>query len=387
MLAIFIGLLGLLFFVKPAIAGEPPTQISPTNGSSVTSSPTLNWQTPNYPLYSGGSPYRVQVDDETNFASVIKDRYKTTTSYTPEDLNKGTWYWRVRAKDESGAWSNWSMTWSFTLTTSTTSPTQDTTSVAGTTPSPVSTPATSSSSNPSSSFTITNIPSQINSDQSFSIPVNLTLPNNKNTDYYLSGAFKKADGTRYFGLTKINSDWIKYESANYLNQYKITTDDNGSWASTLEVKPDVSDTDYKGSGDYIFKVGRYTASGSGPTWSNESIIKIISTEAEDVEDDQGSALTNTSIPSTNPSNQPTSVKTKTTTSSQSKSYDTLVYHSASVAGATASATTSASFIPSVVKNQKQTNLFIWIGLILVFAGTSSVGYIYLRKNGKIRNFQ
>lgn len=36
-----------------------------------------------------------------------------------------------------------------------------------------------------------------------------------------------------------------------------------------------------------------------------------------------------------------------------------------------------------IKDQKQTNPFIWIGLVLIFMGISSVGYIYLKSNGKI----
>lgn len=53
------------------------------------------------------------------------------------------------------------------------------------------------------------------------------------------------------------------------------------------------------------------------------------------------------------------------------------YHVASVAAAVATVTPS----PQVeVKNQKQTNAFLWSGIILIFAGVSLLGYIYLRKN-------
>lgn len=366
---LIILILFLLFGVRPASAVETPILLNPANGITNTSS-RLEWQTPSYSLYSS-NPYRVQVDDDPSFSSLNKDYYTNNTYYTPT-LSFGTWNWRVKAKDVSGIWSEWSNIWSFILSDSTSTPTPTQTPIS--TPSPAS---TSSSPQLTSSFTISNIPSQINSDQSFSVSINLTLPNNKNAEYFLSGAFKKADGTRYFGLTKINADWIKYESGNYLNQYKITTDNNGNWTGTLEVKPDTSDTDYKGSGDYIFKVGRYTSSGSGPTWSNESTIKIISTES-----DEGATSTNTPFSTTNSPTSPPSVKTKPTTSSSSqpKSFDKLVYHDATVAGATASASTFASSSPNVeVKSQKQVSPIVWVGLVFIFAGTGSLGYIYWKR--------
>lgn len=374
MFAIFLGLLGLLIFVKPVIAGEPPIQTNPGNNSTVSSS-TLNWQTPAYPVCLNNDTYRVQVDDDPSFpsSSIYRNVYTKNTYYTPQ-LTLGTWYWRVMARDETcNNWSNWSTVWSFTLTTSTPAPTPTQTVTASPTPS-----ASSSTPPSSSSFTISNIPSQINSDQSFSIIVNLSMPDNPLTNFYLKGAFKKPDGSNYFGLTKVSGNWIKNGSS-YSNQYQITTDSSGNWSGNLEIEPDNDDSGFTGSDDYIFKVGRYTSSGSGPTWSNESTIKIISTESG-----EGGNLTNDSSPTISPSSSPSFVKTKTTASSQSKSYDGLVYHSASVAGAKASASASASSSPTVeLKDQKRINPFLWVGLIFILIGVGSIGYIYLKKNGKI----
>ena len=135
------------------------------------------------------------------------------------------------------------------------------------TPEPTSTPSSSSS-----TFTISSIPSNINADQSFSVTINLSLPNNVSTDYFLKGAFKIKDGSRYLGLTKVSGDWKEYAD-DYTDQYKITTDSSGNWTGDLEVKPDTNDKDYKGGGDYIFKVGRYPSGGS-VTWSNEQTVHI-----------------------------------------------------------------------------------------------------------------
>lgn len=243
-------------------------------------------------------------------------------------------------------------------------------------PTQTSTPTSLPTSTPTSSFTISNIPSQVNSDQSFTTSVSLSIPNNPNANFYLKGAFKKADSSNYFGLTKVSGNWIKNGSS-FSNQHPVTTDSSGYWSGDLEVKPDSEDSGFTGEGDYIFKVGRYTSSGSGPTWSNESTIKIISLGGN-----QEESPANSKTPSQGSS--VTNAKTTKTGSNPSKSNETLIYNIASVAAATASATESSTTSTETgVKNQKQTNLFIWAGLIFIFTGGGSLGYIYLKKNGKI----
>lgn len=244
------------------------------------------------------------------------------------------------------------------------------------TPSPTPTP-TSSTTQSTSSFTISNIPSQIDSDQSFNVSINLTLPDNPSTNFYLKGAFKKADGSNYFGQTKVSGNWVK-NSSTYSNQYLITTNSSGNWSGNLEIQPDTDDSGYTGSNDYTFKVGKYTSAGSGPAWSNESTIKIISTESSDPA--STTSTSNNPSATTNPSASSQSVKSQAITSSQPKTYDRLVYRIASVAAATASATPSAKV---EVSNQKQTNPIVWVGLIFVFAGAGLIGYIYLKRNAKI----
>lgn len=134
-------------------------------------------------------------------------------------------------------------------------------------------PSPSSSTSLTSSFTISNVPTQINSDESFIANINLSLPTNPNTKFYLKGAFKKPDTSNYFGLTKVSSSWMG-NSNSYTDQLSITTDSAGNWSGNLEVKPDPFDSGYNGSGTYFFKVGRYSESGSGPTWSNEVSLNI-----------------------------------------------------------------------------------------------------------------
>lgn len=250
-----------------------------------------------------------------------------------------------------------------------------------TTPTPIPTPTPTSTTSPTpfsstSSFTISNSPSQINSDQSFTISVNLSLPNNPNTIFYLKGTFKKSDGSNYFGLTKVSNSWVKNGSS-YSSQYPITTDTSGNWSGNLEIQPDSEDSGFSGSGDYIFKIARYTSSGSGPTWSNESNINIIQSNMstnQGITDQQ--TTTNNAPPSNSESSTPSPTYLPKTTLTKSTSVPKFNYQIGSVAAATASATPSAKV---EVKNQKQINTAVWIGLVLVFAGVSSLGYIYLRK--------
>ncbi len=299
-----------------------------------------------------------------------------TLKINPEDPDyKGPGIYNIKAWRYTGNSSNSSgssdNTVAINLQTSTPTPTPS--------PSPIPTSALTPSptAQPTSSFIINKIPSQIDSDQSFNVSADLILPNNKNTDYYLSGAFKKIDGTRYFGLTKINSNWIQYSSTNYLNQYKITTNDNGVWAGSIEIKPDIEDSDYKGSGDYIFKVARYS-SNSSPTWSNETTVKINDVKTLTPTDSPTSQAISNPTPSATP--RSTTFKSLSPRSTQSlKSF----YQVASVAAATTSAKNIEGKSKTKVKNQKQTNPLVWVGLIFIFAGFCLVGYIYLTKNAKI----
>lgn len=344
---IILTILLLLFGVQPVLANDPPILQSPSNASTTTS-PKLEWQVPSYQLYPT-NPYRIQVDDDSSFAIPKKDYYTSNTNYTPS-LDPGTWYWKVKAKDSTGAPSEWSSVWSFTLTPSSTP-------VQTNTPTPTASDATPQ---PSPSFTISNIPSQINSDQSFTVSVNISTTGN----FYCKGAFKKSDSSNYFGLTKVSGNWIKNNS-NFANQSQCSSNFN------LEIKPDVDDSGYTGSGDYIFKVAKYDTDGGNLTWSSDVTIKINNKETSTP------AGNPTPKPSSkpSPSSIPSSVKPQSSTPKPTPSINSQ-YQIASVEGIETSATPEAKV---EVKNQKQTTPLIWIGLILIFAGSGSIGYIYLRR--------
>jgi len=265
-------------FIAPlhVLATDTPTQSSPANNTSVTNN-TLSWQS-----LSSATSYRVQVDDQADLASPSKDYNTTNTSYSPT-LENNTWYWRVKAKDDTGTWGDWSDIWYFTLTTATPSPTPSATPTPSSTPTP--SPSQSSTPSPTPSptnppvgdattekFLISNIPSTIHHDQTFTATVQLQnlLPNSK---YYLKGAFVKDGSTNYFGLTQVKGNWV-INGANYSTQYDLNTDSSGNWSGNLRVQPDATDTGFTGIGTYSFKVARYNSSGSGLTWSAITNVTI-----------------------------------------------------------------------------------------------------------------
>lgn len=371
----------LLAGVRPVFAQDPPTLLTPQNNSSIFSIPAFSWQG-----ISGTVEYNILIDDEPSVTSPYAKTpyYPVNPNYSPKTLNPGTYYWKVKAKDGNGNWSDWSNIWTFILTDSLTtpSPSPTPTQTPNITPSPTYTNnPTNSASTPTSKFTISSVPAQINSDQSFTTTVSLSLPNNPNTNFYLKGAFKKSDGSNYFGLTKVSGNWIK-NGGNYADQYSLTTDSSGNWSGSLEVQPDDADSGFTGTADYNFKVGRYTDSGSGPTWSNESSLNI--TAIPDNIDSSSNQETTTPIPQSSSSSIP--LKSSTTTTAQitatSKTTPPKVnYKIASIAGISSSTSQAATqSLQTEVKEQKQINPFLLIGLGLVFAGISSLGYIYLKAN-------
>lgn len=239
------------------------------------------------------------------------------------------------------------------------------------TPSPTLTPTpspSSTSSTTTSSFTTSNVPSTIDSDQIFSPTINLSLPSNPNTKFYLKGAFKKSNSDNYFGLTKVNSNWIK-NSSSFSDQYQITTDSAGNWSGNLDIQIDAFDSGYEGSGDYIFKVARYSSSGSGPTWSNENQIKINVKEVTDT--GEGIGVINLSKVSPSPSSQVLAVSTQPEKSE--KPYSLENYQKVTTESAV-----PISAKDLKVQSEKQINPFIIVGIILISAGLGYLVYIYLR---------
>lgn len=154
-------------------------------------------------------------------------------------------------------------------------------------------------------ISVSNVPSNIGESTEFDVLVSLVC-SSCTTDSYLRGVFYPS-GSSYFGYTKDNNgNWSNTSGSNCTSYFKVSLADllEGSWSGRLTFKPDTESSFYNGSGEYLFKVGRYTPSCGSPTWSLESTISII-----------GPTKTPTPLPTSVPTDTPIPTKTPTPTKS------------------------------------------------------------------------
>jgi len=342
-LKLLINLIVFSLITTPVYAINTPTLVSPTDKSTVSSN-TLTWE-----VVPEASQYRVIVDDEESISSpYIKNYYSIKNQYSPKLDNK-TYYWKVAAKDGSGIWSEFSPIWSFALNSSIIS--EDS--------------SADQDKKAATIFETSNVPSEIKSDQSFKLSVKLETEK-PNTKYFLKGAFKKSEGSNYFGETKVGSGWVKNGSS-YSSQLPITADPSGKWSGELEVRPDSEDSGFDGSGEYLFKVARYSETASGLTWSNETKIKITLVEVS---------------PSLSPLPSPSS---KPTIKPSPSEVIAEVIEEASVAGTetTIPETSSIPLIASTAQNNPS-NIFVILGLILIGISAGIGVYFYINSRRQIK---
>jgi len=156
----------------------------------------------------------------------------------------------------------------------------------------------------SAAFSISGAPSSVSYDEEFQVTVALTIGGSAGNTYYLRGALYHADASSsYFGYTKDTSgSWYNGSPSpiDHTKYYQITMDSSGAWNGTISVKNDSSSSYFIGANSYNLKMGRYTSSGSGPTWSDNSLTLSI-----------GAAPTATPTPT--PTSGPTSTPTPTIT--------------------------------------------------------------------------
>ena len=87
-----------------------PALISPANNFQMSRRPTFSWN-----KISGAAKYYVEIDNSFDFSSPEWAALKEDTSHRVTFMRKGTYFWRVRAKDLAGNWGNWSPIFSITF--------------------------------------------------------------------------------------------------------------------------------------------------------------------------------------------------------------------------------------------------------------------------------
>jgi|WetSurMetagenome_2_1015567.scaffolds.fasta_scaffold60006_2 hypothetical protein len=92
---------------------DPPILYEPENNSTtIDSLPYFDWSNTEYAYR-----YELMVDNNSDWASPEIDQVNLTGSnyIPPTGLSDSLYYWRVRARNNSGIWGDWSDTWSFTI--------------------------------------------------------------------------------------------------------------------------------------------------------------------------------------------------------------------------------------------------------------------------------
>lgn len=123
------------------------------------------------------------------------------------------------------------------------------------------------------SLTFSGAPSSVEGETPFEVDASLIDAPASRT-YYLRAAFHEEGKTRYFGYTFNNIGSWHNSPGEHKSFLEITTNSEGRWEGKLKAKVDLADSDFKGTGDYRFKIGRYTEGGSLP-WSDNSVTIFI----------------------------------------------------------------------------------------------------------------
>jgi hypothetical protein len=251
------------------------------------------------------------------------------------------------------------------------------------------------------SFTFSIPQTNISSDQEIEATINLSLQNQGNKLYYLEGAFKREGATNYFGITWNDTDWVNYTASNNDKPLKsITTSPEGSWSGVLKTKLDTNSSQFTGSGNYILKINRFTATGSSPTPSDNEILLTITalptdtpTPTETTTPTPTTTLTPTLTPTPTPTATPTPTPTakrqasptvnksptpsnSPTTSSNIKIPSNLMASNSSIAGVSISPQNTQQLESNLFSKR---NTLIVLGGIFIISGTSILVY-FLKKH-------
>jgi len=224
----------------------------------------------------------------------------------------------------------------------------------------------------------------------------LTSSSCPNTACFLQAMFTSKDTTRYFGFTQNSGgSWYEYNSEPSKDYIKSTffsfTPIEGSWSGKLVAKNNPNDSNYKGPGDYLLRVKRYTGNATSSTSESSNDITVnftyILPTATPTETPQPTTTaTPTPSPTATPTKTPTptAAPTKTPTpkpsptvlaspSPSSDSYETLGADTPSVLEI--GNITSPS--PEVLGTKDTKEKFPWMASVFLLGGVVSLVFAFL----------
>jgi hypothetical protein len=145
-------------------------------------------------------------------------------------------------------------------------------------------------------LTLASDQTSINASDEFNVNVKFSIGATDGTIYYLRGVFYQK-ASSYCGYTWNGNSWYNgpYSVNNGWQQLLAVTVNQGTWSGQLKAKIDPSDGNCQNSGNYYFKIQRYTGGGSSNL------------------DDQNSLSLDISIPTPTPTPIPTDTPTPTPT--------------------------------------------------------------------------
>ncbi len=111
--------------------------------------------------------------------------------------------------------------------------------------------------------------------EEYSADVVLNISADDGTTYYLRGVFYKAGTSDYCGYTWNGTSWFKgpYSVDEGWKNFLTVQVNSASWSGTLKAKLDTGNSGCSDSGDYRFKIQRFTAAGS-PSFDSQNELAL-----------------------------------------------------------------------------------------------------------------
>jgi len=129
------------------------------------------------------------------------------------------------------------------------------------------------------SLTVSDLPEQVDSQQVFSLSASFsgeTSYYKKKRTHYLRAAFSLPGTYKYFGcILNQAGNWACRPSSDGIDLFSFTTSPQGTWSGQLQVVADLSGDKSLTSGEYSFKLGRYTSGQGGSANWTEPLSLVI----------------------------------------------------------------------------------------------------------------